>query len=203
MSGRRFVAVAIAIAAASPGHAQSPAAFTSTPRGPGLGPDTQLIVAHPPAENRDVSTHYDRFRNLTTVAVKPFDPGGGLDLRIEASFIGRQPNETPATVRFVFTSTSFGWIYGDDWALRLALPDASMLHYAGERLWKVASESHFDARTSTIAIEVLTFDIPLADVHHLIQAGSAIGMLGPTQIELTRRRVAAIANFVSRITPRR
>ncbi|HKT08816.1 MAG TPA: hypothetical protein VJR24_13025 [Gemmatimonadaceae bacterium] len=198
----RYVILAVAVAAVPAAGAQSSAEFASGPAGVTSRPDTQIIVAHRLAPNRDVRVHYDKSRDLTTIEVKPFNPGGGLDLRIAASFIGHTPNDRPVSVRFVFASSSFRWIYGDHWDLRLALPDATILHYTGERLWKVGSESHFDQGISQIAIERMTFDIPLADVQRLIQAGSAVGMLGPTEIELTPRRVAAIADFVNRITPR-
>src|SRR5579862_8272295 len=202
MFGFRLASV-VALAAAPAAAAQSTGAFAAAHAGVSSRPDAQIIVAHRLAPNRDVQVHYDRSRDLTTVHVKPFDPGGGLDLRIAASFIGRTPRGTPDSVRFVFASSSFNWIYGRQWDLRLVLPDDSILHFRGERLWKVGSESRFDQGISQIAIEIMTFDIPLTDVQQLIRAGSAVGMLGPTQIELSPRRVAAIADFVNRITPPR
>lgn len=164
-------------------------------------PDTQLILARRFAPSRDVETTYDKSRNLTTVKVKPFDPGGGLDLRIAAVYIGHAPRATPASIKFVFHSSAFHWTYGYQHDLVLALPDASILHYVGDWQSKHGTERLSEPNLGPIAIETMTFEIPLADVQHLIQAGSAVGKLGPTEIDLGPRRVQAIADFVRRITP--
>lgn len=203
MSIARFALLAAAVLAL-PGaaRAQSTAALAATPlTGLRSRPDTQIVLAHAVAANRDVETDYDKSRNLTTVEVKPFDPGGGLDLRIAASYTGRAPNAKPDSVRLVFVSSGFRWTYGARHDLTLALPDASILHYGGSRVWKSGTESHPEREIGPIAIEIMTFEVPWADVQHLIRAGSAVGMLGPTQVELGPRRVAAIADFVTRIAP--
>lgn len=196
-----LAACAVAVPCAM--QAQATAAFAATPAGLSSRPDTQIVLARGAAPNRDVHTAYDRSRDLTTIEVEPFDPGGGLELRIAASYIGHSPNERPASVRFEFRSTSFGWAYRDHNNLALALPDASILRYTTGRAWKVGTEAHTEPNVGPIVAEVMTFDIPWADVQHLIQAGSAVGMLGATQIELSPRRVAAIKDFVSRIAPAR
>ena len=197
----RVFLAAFALGAAPVAGAQVTAAFASVPARLSSRPDTQIIVARRFAGNRDVSLHYDKSAGVTTVAVAPFNPGGGLDLRISASFAGRAPHKAPTSVRFVFASSAFEWIYRGRSGLKLALPDATILNFTSERLWKTGSESLHDQGIGPVAIEVMTFEIPWTDVQHLVQAGSAIGMLGPTVIELTPRRVAAIADLVNRAAP--
>lgn len=68
--------------------------------------------------------------------------------------------------------------------MALALPDASILRFKGQRLWKVVSQPEADPTFGELGVEIITVAMPWRDVQHLIAAGSALGMLGPTPIGL-------------------